>query len=312
MIVTTVVMAGLLALADSNESGAQLFSALDTNQNGMIDGSEVAESQQTWFARAIRVADADGNDQLDPAELDAALADPKPRSSVSNKRSRGQRLDARQLDRNNDGRITIDEVPVAGRERFQKLMTRTGKDSIAVDAMSKLTRRSGSQNVKKQAKPGTQYNQKPKVSELSMKRRPGNDDNNAMLNHLRQIFQKLDSNSDGNVTPREARKSPRFIKRFDRNNDGTVELRELRNPNQSGERGRKRTTSDGRKKSGQDERARQFDRFDKNGDGFISRNEMPDRSTGKFNQIDSNGDGKLSRQEMMGAAAGRRSKKPKN
>ncbi len=309
MIVTTVVIAGLLALADSDESGTQLFSALDTNQNGMIDGSEVAESQQTWFARAIRVADADGNDQLDPAELNAALADPKPRSGVSNKRSRGQRLDARQLDRNNDGRITINEVPGAGRERFQKLLNRTGKDSIAVDAMSKLMRPSGSRNMKGQAKPGTQDNKKPKVSERGRKRRPGTDGNNAKQNRLSQIFQQLDSNSDGKVTRREARKSPRFIKRFDRNNDETVELSELRNPNQSG--GRERTTSDGRKKPGQDGRAGQFDRLDKNDDGFISRNEMPDRAKGKFNQIDSNGDGKLSRQEMMAAAVGRRSQKSK-
>jgi Ca2+-binding EF-hand superfamily protein len=307
-----VAIAGLLALADSDESGTQLFSALDKNQDGMIDGSEIAKSQQTWFARAIRVADADGNERLDPAELNAALTDPKPRSGVSNKRPRGQRLDARKLDRNNDGRITINEVPAAARERFEKLLNRTGKDSIAVDAMSKLMRPSGSQNRQRQTRQGKHDNKKPNISERSMKRRPGADDNNAMQNRPRQIFQQLDSNSDGKITRREARKSPRFIKRFDRNNDGTVELLELRNPNQSGERGRKRTTPDGRKKSGQDERARPFDRFDKNGDGFISRNETPDRSKGKFNQIDSNGDGKLSRQEMMGAAAGRRSKKPKN
>lgn len=311
MIVTTVVIAGLLALADSDESGTQLFSALDTNQNGMIDGSEVAESQQTWFARAIRVADADGNDRLDPAELNAALADPKPRSDLSNKRSRGQRLDARQLDRNNDGRITINEVPGAGRERFQKLLNRTGKDSIAVDAMSKFMRPSGSRNMKRQTKPGTQDNKKPKVSERSMKRRPGTDGKNTKQNSLSQIFQQLDSNSDGKVTRREARKSPRFIKRFDRNNDETVELSELRNPNQSGRQGRERTTSDGRKKPGQVGRAGQFDRLDKNDDGFISRNEMPDRAKGKFKKIDSNGDGKLSRQEMMKAAVGRRPKKTK-
>lgn len=311
MSVTTVVIAGLLALADSDESGTQLFSTLDTNQNGMIDGSEVAESQQTWFARAIRVADADENDQLDPAELNAALADPKPRSGVSNKRSRGQRLDARQLDRNNDGRITINEVPGAGRERFQKLLNRTGKNSIAVDAMSKLMRPSGSRNMKGQAKPGKRDNKKPKVSERGMKRRPGTDGNGTMQNRLDQSFQQLDNNSDGKVTRREARKLPQFIERFDRNNDGTVELSELRISDQPGGRGRERTIPDGRKKPRQKGRAGLFDRFDRNEDGFISRNETPDRTKGNFGQIDSNGDGKLSRQEMM-EAAGRRSKKPKS
>ena len=311
MIVTTVVIAGLLALADSDDSDTQLFSALDTNQNGMIDVSEVAESQQTWFARAIRVADADGNDQLDPAELNAALADPKPRSGGSNKRSQGRRPDPKQLDRNNDGKITIDEVPRPGRERFQEMLNRTGKDSIAVDAMSKLMRPSGGRNMKSQAKSGKRDNKKAKDSERGMRRRPRANDSGAMQNRLSKEFQQLDGNSDGKVTRREAGQSPRFIEQFDRNNDGTVERSELRNPDQPGGRGRERTKSDGRKKPGQDGRAGMFDRFDKNEDGFISRNETPDRAKGKFDQIDSNGDGKLSRQEMM-AAAGRRSKKPKS
>ena len=136
MIVTTLTIAGLLAVVDSSDVNTQLFDRLDKNQDGVIASGELGESQQIWFTRALRVSDADGDVRLTPKELAGALADAEPRSAPVG-RSRGQRwrVDPQRLDRNNNKMITLDEVPGPEKERFQKLLERMGKDVVSVETM---------------------------------------------------------------------------------------------------------------------------------------------------------------------------------
>jgi Ca2+-binding EF-hand superfamily protein len=249
MIVTTVALAGLLSMAVASDPSPELFGVLDANQDGLIASSEVTGSQRIWFTRALRVADTDGDERLTQKELDRALTDPEPRSAPAG-RFGGRRRppNPQQLDRNNDGMITVDEVPGRGKQRFQEMLTRTGQDSISVDNMTRMMGRergSRSQGLKSSDR---------KAAEMK------------------------DSGE------KEADKRP----------------------------GRQRK---GNQKTGQGQprRSRLFDRFDKNKDGRMTRDESPERLRSSFDRLDTNGDGVLTPPELQAAAKRReqRSKRKK-
>ncbi len=321
MIVTSFAIAGLLAVAESSDSNAELFEALDTNQDGVIVSSEIAASQRIWFMRAIRVADANGDQRLTAQELDRALADPERRSPPAGRfRDQHRRIDPKRLDRNGDGMITLDEIPGPGKEQFQRLLDRAGQDAIPADAMARqMERDTDSQSLTRNSdKPmdaemkasgikGRQRKNRRTQREARAGVSPGTGTNR---NRLMQGFNRLDANSDGKVSRRETRGAPRFIERFDRNNDGFVERSEFSGASRFRASGKARKMANRRKGNDGSAQRKLFDQFDRNKDGRLTPDEAPKRVKSRFARIDVNGDGQLTRQELE-AAMKRREQKSK-
>ena len=63
--------------AEANSSDT-LFTKLDRNQDHKITTDEITDSQQSFFKRALRVADRNEDGALTSDELAIALTDPKP------------------------------------------------------------------------------------------------------------------------------------------------------------------------------------------------------------------------------------------
>lgn len=334
MLINTIVVAGLLGLAaaDSGASSGTLFDALDANGDGVVEAGEVQESQQVWFTRALRMGDANDDGRLTSEELNSALTDPEPRPAP---RGRGQgqrrRIDPRRMDRNGDGQITLEEVPEPGRERFQQLLQRTGRESIPVDELAEIMQRgrppgdadrmtdSKQAKMKNDSQPGSDRRAGRKNG--SRERRPGDQSgkaqsrNSEQRRRAMQAFNRLDANGDGRVTRREARRNRQFIDRLDLNDDGVVDRSEVQamsaGPSRSGANG------DGQKRGNSQQRPEAgafFERLDANGDGHITRDEAPQRMKSNFDRIDSNGDGKLTQSELQQAMRRRQQKsgKPNN
>lgn len=318
MFLATLAIAGLFAVSDSTDANTELFVALDADQDGVVASGEVADSQRIWFTRALRVADTDGDERLTLSELTRALTDPEPRSAPAGRfRGQRQRIDLRRLDRNGDGMITQDEVPERGKERFQRLLDRMGGDAVSVDAMDRQMKRGGDarngrrkpdDSRESEMKGGGKNGRQPKNRGRQQDRRAGvTPADGTNQNRLIQRFNRLDANSDGKVSRREAQRATRFIERLDRNDDGIVDRSELPNLRRFGA-SRGGGDAGGRKKrnNGGTTHRGLFQRFDKNKDGRLTRDEAPARIKSGFDGIDTNGDGQLTRQEFQGTAKQRK------
>ena len=134
-----------------------------------------------------------------------------------------------------------------------------------------------------------------------------------------RMFQAMDKNQDGKLTKEEL--PPRMqqgFNRIDANGDSVIDRQELRQlanlmRGMQGQQGRgqqgrgqrgMRRGGDGEQGQGQ---RRQFDagqmlkRMDKNNDGKITKDEMPERMQERFEQLDSNGDGAVDAAEFKTA-----------
>lgn len=111
-------------------------------------------------------------------------------------------------------------------------------------------------------------------------------------------FKEADKNGDGKVTKDEFPGAPERFANLDKDGDGGVTLEEMTaamkggGPGGPGDKGGKRM----------------FQRFDKNADGKVARDEFPGGDAA-FQQMDKNGDGFLSSEEVD-AMAGKRPGKP--
>jgi Ca2+-binding EF-hand superfamily protein len=101
------------------------------------------------------------------------------------------------------------------------------------------------------------------------------------------LFEKLDANGDGAITLEEMRAhAQERRKAADLNGDGQVSPEEIELLHQ-------------------ERAAERFARIDANGDGVLSRDEVPDRYGHRFEKLDTNGDGVVSQSEMQSGKAGR-------
>ncbi|MCH2203221.1 MAG: hypothetical protein MK102_14730 [Fuerstiella sp.] len=231
MTLTSVVVAGLLAVTSPTEMNDELFAVLDANHDGVIVSSEVAESQRVWFTRALRVADDNGDARLTSKELSQALTDPKPRKApAQRRRGQRQRLDPKRLDRNKDGMITLDEVRGPGKKRFQRLLDRTGKKAIAVEGFFRMIERGQDSKSMRESR----NDSRARESEMKDTRRQTDKstDNKRRGDKRRpgasELFRRFDKNQDNRITRDEA--PDRLISRFDRidaNGDGELTRQEL-------------------------------------------------------------------------------------
>lgn len=107
----------------------------------------------------------------------------------------------------------------------------------------------------------------------------------------RIVLQALDTDHDGQLSATEIAAASAGLLSLDVNHDGQLTSLEYL-PNQADP-----------KANNADEMAQRLMAFDKNGDGVLTRDEVPERMAGIFARADKNGDGKITADELKSTAA---------
>lgn len=183
------------------------------------------------------------------------------------------------LDTNADGRISEDEAPERMKKAFSKL---DGNGDGAIDATELKAARSKREGgpAKKSAESG------PAASEL---------------------FTRFDSDSDGKITEEEApERMKRHFGRIDANSDGGVDAKEMAaaRAKMAGNRPQgapQRPKGAPLRAKGALEPGALLKQFDKDGDGKLSQEEVPERMKQYFAVIDADSDDSLSGDELAAA-----------
>lgn len=130
---------------------------------------------------------------------------------------------------------------------------------------------------------------------------------------MHPVLSALDSDEDGTISAKELKNAPTVLAKLDKDKDGQLTREELR-PAFGGGRGfggpggpRGEGGPGGPPAGGAAEMVKTIMAFDKNGDGKISKEELPERMQGMFDRADTDKDGFLSKDEitkLAGARAG--------
>lgn len=218
--------------AEANTSAA-LFGKLDQNHDGKITANEIPESQQSFFRRALRVADHNEDGTLSSEELTVALTDPKPvQLPATNLGNRMAGMDFKQFDKNGDGKLTMDEVPPQGKERFQQLFDRVGQKEIPIDMISRYlagerptqaadTRKTDAMKASDRSE--SMKSDLPEIMSSDARMKP-----DERAQGLQTLIRQLDKNRDGKLAREEL--PPRmkeYADRMDSNDDGIIDVKEL-------------------------------------------------------------------------------------
>lgn len=122
---------------------------------------------------------------------------------------------------------------------------------------------------------------------------------------MNPILAALDADHDGTISVVELKAAPEALKPMDKNGDGRLAAEELRPAFGRGGPGR----MVGREGPGEaqppspDELVTTLMGFDKNGDGKLTKAELPERMQGLFDRSDSNKDGVLTAAELKQTAS---------
>jgi Ca2+-binding EF-hand superfamily protein len=191
------------------------------------------------------------------------------------------------LDANKDGQLSADELPADRKRLFERLLRTSDKNNDG-----KLSAEEFSAGLK------PSVDSPPASEEPSRPRRPEGGPT------PERLFRRLDANRDGKVTPDEVPEPRRerfkqLIARGDRDGDGALNQAEFIRAT-----GMARGALTGDAKPGaQPDPARLFRRLDRNSDGKLTANEVPEERRAFVERLirrgDKDGDGSLTLEEFM-------------
>ncbi|HEX4148308.1 MAG TPA: EF-hand domain-containing protein [Pirellulales bacterium] len=282
--------------SDSADRNDKLFKQLDKNGDGEIAADELGPDQQRILTRLVRTSDKNSDGKLSRDEFLAGMKDaPPPREPGAGGLGRGgagrsaptpEQLEMifKQLDKNGDGKVVIDEVPDERRERFTMMIERADADGDKSITLVEFTKGFAmAREEQAAADGGSQSSSRPQTP-------PGS---GPAMGPGEAIYRGLDTNSDGKLSKDEIEAAPKSLEKLDRNSDGEITREELGGPRssmaQAGRPGGQPGSGDGRGF---------FKQIDKNGDGKVSKDEAPERMKESFDKLDSNGDGFIEESEF--------------
>ena len=194
-----------------------LLSALDTNHDGVISESEIANA-----AKSLLALDKNGDGMLSAEEMRANFGPGGP-GGPEGRRQEGPRDEGRRedpaaelvktlmaFDKNGDGKLSMDELP----ERMQGMFARgdANKDGfLTPDEIAKM--------ATVQAAPG---NRPERRDERGGPGGPGG------MRRVDAVMTALDANNDGSLSAEEIKNAPAALKRLDKNGDGKITEDEVR------------------------------------------------------------------------------------
>jgi len=300
--------------AEASES----FKRLDKNGDGKVALSELPEQFASRLAPAFESLGKDAITLEEFRQLRQKMEQGRPGQPDRRQGQVGNPAEMfKRLDSNNDGKITIDEVPEQGRRMVAAILERSGKDrdgSLTQEEFQKAVEQFTRQQNGRPAgngRPASDSNAKrsdsdrPKQDDDAM-RRPQQGDRPA--NGGPAFLRILDTNHDGRLSRDELSKAVTLIERLDQNRDGSLDGRELFGPPPgNGQSSMDRTRRNGNTK--QSDRPRRPESEDSTQDKSREKNRSGSDAPGRdgrasnasldenFGRMDRDKDGAISKDE---------------
>ncbi|MFN7919534.1 MAG: hypothetical protein U0Q16_05520 [Bryobacteraceae bacterium] len=250
-----------------------VLAAIDADHDGVITAEERAAAP-----RVLKGLDKNGDGVLSGEELRPQFrGGPGERGGEQRANSADMVNNLMAFDRNGDGVLEKEEVP----ERMQGLFARgdTNKDG-------KLTRDELTKLASAQSSPGEGRRGEGGRGEGGR----GEGGRGGPGGFRDPITAALDTDGDGTVSQAEIANSAQSLAKLDRNNDGRITEEEVRPNFGPGGPGGRRNPAE--------MASRMMEEWDANGDGKLTKNELPERMQERFGDADKNGDGWLSKEEL--------------
>ncbi|HEY4262706.1 MAG TPA: hypothetical protein VGM98_21280 [Schlesneria sp.] len=336
-VTAAILSASIMTAVGQDADTGSLFKRLDKNRDGQIASDEVPEEQRRLFQRLVRLGDQSGDGKLTAEEFEKT-SEPDEFPNVPLNQDGDPRPDSRQrfemLDRNKDGKVTLDEVPEPLRDRLKPLFDRSGKKELSIEdlgrfggngrpepaeffkrfdanADGKLSKSELPPEARERLAPLFERVGKDEVTIEQFQQfgervregvgRPG-------MGNPEEMFGRLDVNRDGKLTVEEAPERARpmveaALRRAGKEVSGSLTKEEFVKNMPQGRDGARPPAGE-RRPEGDRPAEREgrsalfFQRLDRDSDGKISTDEAPEQLKERIGMLDTNGDGFINLDEF--------------